>query len=257
MLCATLCAGCSDRLTGPEAVRLVDALESASAAGPDERRIWWDRLFGFEWRDELSRLHDVSSVVLTREGQSITYRALVIEAVRVSMPPAFECAATYRQALLWREGDRPEGVGFDGARFDKPLGTPTLWCAASNGFVMRDLQPLLWASAGPGWYWHGTDGEGDVSPGVVIGDCLFLSSEGKESLLNLRGVTCEITRHRVRFRAKLGRSSPARAPPDTFRVELAPTDIIGIRYTFHCDQPETVTNHLCPSGIRMNAGPKW
>ena len=66
MLCATLYAGCSDRVTGPEAVKLVDALESARATGPDEQRIWWDRLFGLDWHDQLARLRDVSSVDLVR-----------------------------------------------------------------------------------------------------------------------------------------------------------------------------------------------
>ncbi len=255
VFCAIVSAGCVDRLSGPEAIKLVDALESARTPSGDERRIWWDRLFGFEWRDELARLHDVSSVELTRKGQSIAYHALVIEAVRASMPPVFECAATYRQAMLWRDGDQPEGVEFAGGRFDLPVGTPVEWCVASSGFVMRDLQPVLWASVGPAHHWRGTEGEGDISPGVVIGGCAFLSSEGNELLLNTRGVTCEITRYRVSFRGKLGQFAPAGAPPDTFRVELSPTDIVGIRYTFHCDRPEPVEKHLCPSGIRMNKAP--
>ena len=48
---------------------------------------------------------------------------------------------------------------------------------------------------------------------------------------------CEITRHRVRFRAQLSRPEHLGSAVawGGSRVELRPTDVIGIRYTIRCD----------------------
>src|SRR5438876_6400003 len=132
---------CGDRLTAPEAVRLVDALESSQRV--DAVPGWWDFLFGSDWLSIVSRARDLSTVQVLLNGQPRSYHALVFE--RLLAPVAeVPCAGTRRWLFLWREGDKPDGIGLAGGRFDERFGIPMKWCTDQHGWYMDGPEPTLW-----------------------------------------------------------------------------------------------------------------
>src|SRR3989449_5724227 len=84
LLMLTLASGCGDRLTGPEVVQIVDALEKPFWTDRSEARARL-RSHGMTaiWAERLSRFHNVSSVTLRRNDQTLKYRAVVFERVVV------------------------------------------------------------------------------------------------------------------------------------------------------------------------------
>ena len=259
LLGVALCTGCSDRLTAPEAVQVVDALESALKPGTDISRTpgWWDFLFGAGWLSIASQARELSTVQVLLDGQPKTYHALVFE--RVLAPLAeVPCAGTRWWVFLWREGDKADGIGFAGGRFDARIGMPMKSCTDQHAWYMDGPEPSLWRAPPPNDPhlngWRGTDGEGDIKPGVVTGECVFLTPAAERVLRHQRGMSCEVTRHQVWFRGELRRWAPApRGKPLTtfepgppLRVELPPTEIIGVRYTVHCEEVDSMFPPRCP-----------
>ena len=245
--------GCRDRLTGPEAARLVDALESSLSTfdRKREQQFFWDRELALFGGHESSLLRDASAVVLHRDGHTLVYRGLVFESVRVPTSD-IDCMGTRWSALLWPEGRDPVDVTFRGGRFDQRLVPQSPLCWDGYHFVTIGPEPTVYvASDDAHRTWVSTDGEGDISPGIVMGECPFLAPESAHWLRDMRGMTCALTRYQVRFRAQLQRTDVSSSPlvlegaNGSSEIELTSTEIIGIRITFHCDGTER-TNDVCP-----------
>src|SRR5438876_10655601 len=132
----------SDRRTAPEAVRLVDALESSHRV--DAVPGWWDFLFGSDWLSIVSRARELSTVQVLLNGQPRTYHALVFERV---LAPVAEgpCAGTRGWLFLWGGGDKPGGIGFAGGRFGERFGISMQWCTGQHGWYMGGPEPRLLA----------------------------------------------------------------------------------------------------------------
>ena len=232
---AALGTGCSDRLTAPEAMELVDSLEAAVSPQSEERR--QNVLDGIMrgWGDKLARIPGISQVHLRRDGRLAPYRALVFE--RVMVPPGgiedrSGCAGTRWFAVFWREGEEPGVIGMSGGRFH---GQWVQGFHSCPDVYFTRPEPSLYFSPGqraPGQntLWA-TEGEGDISPGEVTGECAFLESEDRRLLQERYGITCAMTRHRVRFRVRLTSAGSS----ETSILDLQPAEIIGFRYTIQCD----------------------
>lgn len=254
LLTGSAAIGCEDRITGPEAVGIVEALESGFRSDSLMRRMYLSEAMG-GWSNVLSPLWNNSAattqLVVRRDGEPVEYRAIVFE--RVVVPPAGadtadRCAyAPRRSLLLWRFGDPTEGAVFTGGEFDRPLGPAAGYCRNSG---LPDPRPVLWmvrlppdSSAGVGArdviQWGAVAGVGDISPAEEEGDCGF-SDDDARFLLEETGATCRRTSHRVRLRAQLRRSAQGRAPADPgterFTLEVPVTEVVGVRYTIHCDE---------------------
>jgi hypothetical protein len=119
-----LWTGCADRVTGPEAVQLIQAFEESSSSDTAARRT---RLLthglSVIWAGPLSRLHGVSDVTVRRNGKPLRYRAVVLERVvrGLVLDGHPECDSTYVRAFLWSEGTRPDGLMLQGGQFDQRL----------------------------------------------------------------------------------------------------------------------------------------
>lgn len=232
LLGVTVCIGCTDRLSGPEAAELVTALEQSLSAEAGPRR-----LFMNVYEGDLRLRAAASTAVLQRDGQELTYRALVFE--RVVVPPSglgtWNCAGTRSAAYFWHDGGERDGLlflpsGWFDARLVPGLGS----CLGEN--VDRPARAL--AAVTPNQdMWLPADAEGDISPGVVTGGCGFLPPERARFLRQEHGITCELTRHRVRFSAHVRNFSSLRGP-DSSRVDLPSTEIVGVRYTINCEGSE-------------------
>ncbi len=248
-----VCTNCADRLSGPEAVRLVEALESSDTAAvasdtttAGQRaawQSWWDISLGHLGDGTLlPLLRAASTVVLRRDGRPLTYRGFVFE--NVTVPPS-ECFGTRRLAVLWTGDDYRSALVFSGADFSRRI-EPAHWRLDCNHAPLSAPEPQLTVSG-----WAGSDGEGDISRGVVISECPFLTPGAAGLLRERHSITCEVTRHQVRFRARLHQRAdgfgrplvPER--PDTSEVELPSSEIIGIRLTVYCDGTER-TDRRCP-----------
>ncbi len=242
LLMLALAFGCGDRLTGPEVVQIVDALEKPFWTDSSEARARL-RFHGMTaiWAERLSRFHNVSSVTLRRNDQTLKYRAVVFE--RVVVGPGLDehrdCASTYWSAFLWSEGTPPEGLLLVGGQFRERLRPRLLICSV---FYLNRPEPMLAVLANEDQPRMNNpfaeDGDADISPGNVKGECAFLSPEDFRVLREQWGIaSCEITRHRVRFRAQLSRPEHLGAAVEWggSQIELRPTDVMGIRYTIRCD----------------------
>lgn len=242
LLTVTLDLGCGDRLTGPEVVQLVDALEKPFSTDSSDARARL-RFHGMTviWAERLSRLRNVSTVTLRRNDQTMKYRAVVFE--RVVLGPGLDqhrdCSSRYWSAFLWSEGTPPEGLLLVGGQFRERLRPRTLLCSV---YHLNRPEPVLTVLANEDqprmnnpW---AQDGDADISPGTVIGECAFLSPDDFRVLREQYSITsCEITRHRVRFRAQLSRPEREGSALEWggSEVELRPTDVLGIRYTIRFD----------------------
>jgi hypothetical protein len=240
-----VCTDCADRLSGPEAVRLVDALEALDSTTASQRvqvQTWWDINLGMLGGHASSLLLAASTVVLRRDGHPLAYRGFVFENVRV--PPS-DCLGTRWLALLWTGDDYPF-VEFSGADFSRRIEPGVHWRFDCNHAPIGAPEPRLVVSG-----WVASDGEGDISRGGVIGECPFLTPEAAGLLREARSMTCDLTRHQVRFHARLHQRADAWGRPlvpernDTSEIELPPSEIIGIRITIYCDGTER-TDRQCP-----------
>lgn len=216
-------------------MELVDSLEAALSPQAEERR--QDVLDGimWGWGDKLARIPGISQVHLRRDGRLAPYRALVFE--RVMVPPGgmadrSGCAGTRWFAVFWREGEEPGVIGMSGGQFRGPWvygfhSCPDVYFSRPEPSLYfspgqrAPYQSTLWA----------TEGDGDISPGEVTGECAFLASEDARLLQERYGITCAMTRHRVRFRVRLTRPGSS----ESSVLDLQPAAIVGFRYTIHCD----------------------
>lgn len=248
LLALTLTVGCSDRLTAPEAMRLVDILESSRSVSARElqREFFWDVQLALFGGHKSSLLDAASQAVVQRDGHGLTYRALVLEHVRLSHSE-LDCLSGKRwSAILWSD-DQQHWVGLRGGDFGLRL-DPRLHWRGDCDRVVEGPEPYLTAAHGD-TSWVAADGEGDISANRVIGACPFLTSDA-EAQLCARGVTCELVGYTVRFAARLERSDYAgRLLPSEQQVradmQLSPANIIGVRLTIACDGTER-TNDFCP-----------
>lgn len=256
-LSITLCAACADRLSGPEAVRLVDAVASSRSPTAEERdqraQVFWDMKLGMISSDHTSSLlRTASRVVIRRDGHPRTYHGVVFESVKVPPSPQ-ACLGTYWEALLWSEDER-SWVGLRGGDFGRRLDPEIHWRSDCNHLVSG---PEPWLdTTDDDTVWVANSGEGNISRGVVLGECPFLTPEAAAFLLEARGVTCDLTRHQVRFHARIQRASAmgkllVSERTFTSEIELPPSEIIGIRITIHCDGTER-TDRLCPRKRRAS-----
>ena len=222
-LSVTICAACTDRLTAPEAVALVNTVEESLAPGGTPQR--W---LGDVWKSDLRLGAPLARIALRRDGEKVVYRAIVFE--RVVLPsrdlenPA--CAGTRRAAYFWL-ADSNGLVFFPGGVFDQRL-VPALGSCQREG-----ADPLVSAITPHHGTWSQASAEGDISPGVVTGPCRFLEPQAEGVLRTEHGITCELTNHRVRFAAQL--LGHGLAGPDSMRLALDTTEIPGVRYTINCD----------------------
>jgi hypothetical protein len=246
LLSLAVCTDCADRLSGPEAIRLVEALESSDTTTAAQRgwELWWDINLGHLGDGTLlPLLRAASTVVVRRDGRPLTYRGFVFENVRV--PPS-ECLGTRWLAVLWTGDDYRNSVEFSGADFSRRIEPGVHWRFDCNHAPISAPEPKLTVSG-----WAGSDGEGDISQGVVISECPFLTPGAAALLRERHSMTCDVTRHQVRFHARLYQRADAWGRPlvperhDSSEIELSPSEIIGIRLTVYCDGTER-TDRRCP-----------
>lgn len=252
LLSVTVAVGCTDRISGPDAARIADAVEQSMSPHAARRGVrFWDRLAGVQ----LTRLRELSDVVVDHDGKALTYRALVFESVR-EPPSALTCLGVRRTLILWHEA-RPDvfdrTVQLTGGLFPHELVIDSPFCDDGHRFTTIGPEPRLtvwWAVAGER-RGMGTHGDAHISPGVLIGACSFLTPEAARFLRERERLTCELTRHRVQFRAIVRvPSHPESMPvsafePGTSLVELAPTEVVGIRITVHCGGSDALEDR-CP-----------
>lgn len=247
LLVCALVLGCSDRLTGPEVAQVVDALESShpTTVRERQRQLYWDLILGMLGGHKSPLLRAASKVVVRRAGSSVAYRAVVQEFVRV--PESLTCLGTTWGAVLWNDDREHAWLFFRGADFSRGIESQVHWRLDCENEVTGP-EPFLHVSEGD-TNWVATDGEGDISQGEVIGECPFLTPEAPTWLREERGMTCELTRHKVRFRAHLRRAGQSlKVVPDSSaptEIELRSSEVIGIRITIECDGTER-TKVSCP-----------
>ena len=175
------------------------------------------------------------------------YRGLVQEVVRVPASP-LACLGTNWDAIFWNVDREHAWLTFRGADFSRRIEARIHWRSDCN-HVVSGPEPFLYVSEGDS-NWVAIDGLGDVSQGDVIGECPFLTPDAAVWLRENRGMTCELTRHKVWFHAQLERANSQLRPvvedsSTASEIELASTEIIGVRMTFRCDGTER-TKEVCP-----------
>lgn len=219
----TVCTACADRLTAPQAVELVATAEESLAPGGNPQR-WLGGLF----KSDL-RLRAKSAIPLRLGGEPLTYQTIVLERVVVpSNHGVGSSCGVRRAAYLWR-GDGDGIVFFPGGSFDERLVPLQGICLGES-----DDQPRLRVTVitPDGQRWLPESVQGDISPGVVTGECAFLEPEAERFLREEHGVTCQLTRHRVTFDAELRTFVGVL---DTMRLHLDSTEMVGVRYTINCN----------------------
>jgi hypothetical protein len=236
---------CTERISGPEAVRAIEELESARTV-KDARRLrrLLDRI---GWLAPVRDLRNLSfdTVAVRRDGQVHEYQVTVFERVMhpVQLDPRDRCASVSldrRSALLWSEDRQALGMEFRGGDFTRPVGPSRGNCSTLR---LIGPEPFLLLAPDPddpdqdGW--QGESGHVDISPGVVVGNCEFLASDVLQHLREKMGVTCNLTRHTIAF------SAVARRGDQTISVDLSPTEVLGIRYILHCDGSDPSVQDLC------------
>ena len=246
-----LLAACSDTLTGPEAESVLRTIEQPALDPREAReRLWYD--MGF-W-EVLSRLRPASRVTVLQDGHKVEYSAIAFE--RVMIPTSgsgrSDCLGTRWSLFLWHEGGFPEGLVLSGGRFDRPLGIGEM-CEDAN---FGNAQPMLVRYPAQGRGGQGghvsTGGSGEIGPGAERGACAFLPEDAAAMLYGSLGVTCRLTRHRVRFDGELQPWTAAGTlGSQKMRVVLRPTEVIGVRYEVDCALPQAAEMcRITPSAIR-------
>jgi hypothetical protein len=230
-LSVTICAACSDRLTAPEAVELVNSVEESLAPGGTPQR--W---LGDVWKSDVRLGAPLGTTALRRDGEKVLYQAIVFERVVIPSGQVGDkrCAGTRRAAYFWR-ADSDGVVFFPGGVFDQRL-------LPANCNVDQST-PAVTAITPNGGTWIPASVEGDISPGVVTGSCRFLEAEAERFLREEHGITCELTNHRVRLAARL--LGYTVAGPDSTRLALDTTEILGVRYTINCDAAASKSTGPC------------
>ena len=232
-LSVTICAACTDRLTAPEAVELVNTVEASLAPGGTPQR--W---LGGVWKSDLRLGAPLGTTALRRDGDTLRYRAIVFERVVILSGQLGEqvCAGTRRAAYFWL-ADSNGVVFFPGGVFDQRL-VPALGSCLSES-----VDAAVTAITPDHTTWIQASVEGDISPGVVTGACRFLEPEAERVLRDDHGITCQLTNHRVRFAAQL--SGHALGGLDSMRLALDATEILGVRYTINCDAVRSKISAPC------------
>jgi hypothetical protein len=230
---------CSDRLTAPEAEALLSAIDQPLGRG-ELGRLFNRSGFG----EELTRLRAGSRVIISQDGQSIRYSAVVFERLMVprSGSGRSTCLGPRWSLFLWREDPMPEGLLLRAGRFDQRF-SPGKICEDVD---FSDPSPELLryppGRAGEQQPWVSRSGRGEITPGLDAGPCEFFASGEAEVLRSRWGISCRRTRHRVHFQSTLqpiGGSGSAGAPVlETMRVLLRPAEVMGIRYTIDCLLPQ-------------------
>ena len=227
---------CTERITAPEAVRLIEELESPRTS-KDVRRLG-SLLERKEWL-KWGRQNPVipgESVEVWRDGRLLSFRAHVIERVMppVQLDSTDRCArATLdrRSALLWSETPGSGGIWLYTSGPSRPLGRDGLRMCSSLKLVgpeaILQLYPDLDDPDQDNWI--SESGQAEISPGIEVGTCDFFHPETLRSLRIEAGVSCVRTRHTISFRAVVERTG------QTMSLDLARTVVDGIRYIVHCD----------------------
>ena len=127
-LCAMVCVACAERLTAPEAVELVNAVDESLNSRETPQR--W---LGAIWKSDLRLGAPLLTTDLRRDGVPLPYRAIVFE--RVVKPSGrlgtSICPGTNRAAYFWR-ADSDGVVFFPGGLFDQPLVPPLRSCPGAG-----------------------------------------------------------------------------------------------------------------------------
>jgi len=218
----TVCAGCTDRLTAPQAIALVNTVDESLASGKVPQR--W---LGAIWKTDLRLGAPLMRTELRRDGTPLPFRAIVFERIvkpSGHLPDSF-CAGTRRAAYFWR-ADSDGVVFFPEGLFDQRLVPALAGCQAAEG---QQTVPLVNAATPGQGQWIQAFAQGEISPGVVTGACRFLQPEAERILRDQHGITCELASYRVRFVALLHGFTSAGS--DSLRFALDTTEIIGVRYT--------------------------
>ncbi len=248
-----LLTGCADRITGPEALEIARAIERTYSVdgeldGP------FLHLMGGWWLEPFRKAAgQIPTVVASRDRRSVRYQALVFEKMMdppTGFLPKDGCVATRRSLLLWREGEY-EALVLTGGDFSQRIVRRPEWCSMVNGGLFGP-EPVAWIGrwvhledGERGWqHWESEDGRGDISSGVVAGDCAFLDAAGARYLLDEMGATCKVTRHRVRFDIGMGDGETTRRTedggklrfpgPPGFSIKLPTVEVLGVRFTYDC-----------------------
>jgi hypothetical protein len=196
-----LLSACQDHLTAPEAEAILTAIDEP-LSNWEKRELLWQRL---GWDRGLRLLNTVSQIRGRRDGRTLTYSAVVFERLMIPSTGSGRspCLGPRWSLFLWREGASPEGMILTGGRFDRTL-SPGGMC---EPVLFPDPAPLAaWfpiEASGMQPSWLSRSGRGEISPGVDAGPCGFLPPGEAAALYRTMGVTCRVTRHRVRLVATL------------------------------------------------------
>lgn len=235
LLIVALVPACSDRLSPTEAVELVNRVEESIGPGGEPQR--W---LGTIHTSDLRLGGPLSTTELRRNGQALSYRAIVFE--RVVLPSArlgdAICAGTQRGVYFWR-ADGDGVLFFPRGRFDDRLVPGLRSCSAEN---TGSSTPVVGAVALDQKGWTQESTKGNISPGIVAGGCAFLQPEAERVLRTEHGITCQVTRHHVHLGATLRTVS---AGVDSLRLELDSAEIMGVRYTIDCDAAKSTASVPC------------
>ena len=253
------CIGCTDRITAPEAIRLFNAIEP----GLSRDTLMQQSHLSGALSGILGFLLDTGApppytVTVLLDGRPVEYHAIAFERNAIPPPalsPGGKCSfAPLRTLLLWRLGEVADGFYLEGRDYRAPLREgPTRCPEALVPTYAADSPPWLYMSrlvldsAGgvprdPRLAWASVSGTASVSPGEDVGDCR-LSPDDARTVYEQTSATCRRATYQVRFRAimrqvALGGEPYHRRPVGTatLTVELPETEVIGVRYTLHCDQ---------------------
>jgi hypothetical protein len=253
------CLGCTDRLTAPEAIRLFNAMEPGLSRDTVMQQFYLSGAL----QGLLGDLRDLRApppyaVTVLLDGRPVAYHALVFDRNPIPPPdlsPGGKCRfVPTRTLILWRLGEVADGFYLSGRDYSAPLREgPTRCPEAVMSTDAADMPPwlhmfrLVLDSAGgvrsrPPMAWASVSGTANVSPGEDAGDC-GLTPEDARAVYEWTSATCRRATYRVRFRATLRQADLRAGPYDqrtvgtaTLTVELPETEVIGGRYTLHCDE---------------------
>lgn len=244
--------GCEERLSGPEAIELVRALEESFTLTAGDRLAAGALPLAGDLTGLLEsfRSDHISIVEVDVGGRLVRYRAIVFERFMVpprGLIPDGDCPGPRWQLILLREGGPLEGMVLYGGDFSEPIRRDLPGCAFAGG---PGPQPVLWggrlrSAGGEREVWQAPDGEGSISRGEVVGDCEFLEAGIEQDLRNTFGMDCAVTRHRVEFRAHAPHPLGDGRGHGLVTIELPPTEVLGTRYTIHCNPQAPEAGHNC------------
>ena len=217
----SVCVACTDRLTAPQAVALVNTIERSLSEGESPER--W---LGEIWKGDV-RLGALAPITLRRDGEQRSYQAVVFERVMLGEDDAKGCGGT-RRAAYFKGANDDGAVFFPAGWFDQRL------VGCIDGSRTRAPAAQVVTPEHPFWYVESL--AGDISPGVVTGPCGFLAAGSEVTLRAEHGISCETTRHRVWLAIQLQGADGTQR----MRLETDTTEIMGVRYTIDCAAARSV-----------------